>query len=182
MKTTKNVIIKLAQIITVVLLICMQSCDTEIPAEDLDPPTFRFEIIGDGFSQAFDQDTDFDSFQLNLREDAAYDFVFSAGDPDGMKQIQWQFTSAYVELETAVPSNWVLSTSGLSTFMNWFGNESNPLTGNITSGTFRARGKNVNHIFHFMARDFGGASANENTTYGTLNIYSGNHNTAIRNY
>lgn len=181
MKTSKNTITKLVQIIPVFLLICMQSCDTEIPPEDLDPPTFRFEIIGDGFSQAFDQDSDFNSFQLYLREDAAYDFVFSAGDPDGMKQIQWHFASDYVQLETAVFSNWELSTTPLQTFISWYGDQTNPVTGNVISGTFRARGDNVGHSFHFMARDFGGASSNENTTYGTLKIYSGNHNTEIRN-
>ncbi len=182
MKTSKNVLIKLTQLTVFMLIICMQSCDTEIPPEDLEPPTFRFEITGDGFNQAFDQNTDFDSFQLNLREDAEYDFVFSAGDPGGMKQIQWQYASDYIELETAIPSSWQTTISGLSTFVNWFGDETNPVTGNILTGTFRANGDLVGHSFNFMAKDFGGSSSMENTIFKSLNIFSGNHPTEIRNF
>ena len=181
MKTSKNVLIKLTQLTIIILFVSMQSCDTEIPSEDLEPPTFRFEITGDGFNQAFDQDTEFDSFQLNLREDAEYDFVFSAGDTGGMKQIQWQYNTPYVQLETAIPSPWETSIVGLSTFINWFGDEVNPVTGNILTGTFIAKGDNANHLFNFMARDYGGDSSNENITFGSLNIYSGNHPTEISN-
>lgn len=182
MKTSKKVRIKFAQLgILILFVVCTQSCDTEIPPVDLEPPSFRFEITGDGFNQAFDQDTDFDSFQLNLREDVEYDFIFSGGDPDGMSQIQWQFTTPYVELTSAIPNRWETSTVGLNTFINWFGDAANPVTGAILTGSFIAKGDVVNHVFNFMARDYGGDSPIGNTTFGSLNIYSGSQPTGIGN-
>lgn len=156
-----------------------QSCETEIPDRDTEPPTFQFRIAGDGFDQTFDQDTDFSSFQLNLREDALYDITFSGADSGGVKHIQWQYATDYVEFDSSIPSPWTTRTSGLSTSINWYGNRSNPLTGMILTASIRANGENVSHAFNFMVRDFGGASAMENTIFAALNVYSGNHTTEI---
>lgn len=168
-------------VITLLLIaiVLLQSCDTEIPDVDTEPPTFRFQIQGDGFDQTFDQDTDFNSFQLNLREDARYSITFSGADLGGVKHIQWQYATDYVEFETSIPSPWTTRTSGLSTSINWYGNRSNPQTGMVLTATIRANGENISHVFNFMVKDFGGASAMENTLFKSLNIYSGNHNTEI---
>lgn len=175
MKTLKNYL----RILCLTLSFINISCDTEIPDSDSEPPTFHFEIIGDGFGESFNQDTDFDSFQLNLREDALYTITFSGADSGGMKQIQWQYDTDYVEFETSIPSPWTMSSSGLSTSINWTGNQSNPITGMILTARIRANGENINHAFHFMLKDFGGNSSMENTTFKSLNIYSGNHPTEI---
>jgi hypothetical protein len=132
------------------------SCDTQTPVVDDENPNFLFKITGDGFDQTFDQDTDFDSFQLNLREDAEYDLVLSAGDSGGTKQIQWQYAHDYIEFETSIPSPWTVTTTRPSTVLNWSGNLSSPITGMILTGTFRANGDLVSHVFFFKAQDFFG--------------------------
>lgn len=156
-----------------------QACETEIPDVDTEPPTFSFRISGDGFDQTFDQDTNFGSFQLNLREDARYDITFSGADSGGVKHIQWQYAADYVELDESIPSPWTTSSSGLITSVNWHGNRSNPLTGMLLTTAIRPTGENISHAFNIMVRDFGGASARENTVVASLNIYSGNHTTEI---
>lgn len=155
------------------------ACETEIPDIDTEAPTFQFRIEGDGFDQTFDQDTDFASFQLNLREDASYRITYSGADAGGVKQIQWQYATDYVTFETSIPSPWVSSTTGLSTSLNWHGSRSNPLTGTILTATIRPNGENVSHTFNLMVRDFGGASGMENTVLESLNLYSGDHDTEI---
>ncbi|MFK7811489.1 MAG: hypothetical protein AB8B59_03290 [Maribacter sp.] len=175
MKRIKNYLV----VICLSLSFINISCETEIPDTDIEPPTFLFEISGDGFSETFDQNTDFESFQLNLREDALYTITFSGADLGGMKQIQWQYDTDYVEFETSIPSPWTMSSSGLSTSINWTGSESNPTTGMVLTARFRANGENIGHTFHFLLKDFGGVSSMENTTFRSLSIYSGNHITEL---
>lgn len=172
------------RLLTLGLSILLVSCDTEIPDIDSDPPNFLFRITGDGFSQDFDQDTDFESFQLNLRADTDYEFYYSVGDSGGMNRAHWQWVSDSFEFETIVAPNWNLSSSGISSYYTWQGDRSDPVTGAILNGTFRtesvAQSTSIGHSFSFMVRDFGGASAMENVIYEDLNILTGNHPTEIK--
>lgn len=177
MKTTKNIISRLSILL---LIIASQSCDVDVPESDITPPKFSFNITGGGFNQTFDQDTNFSSFQLNLRQGATYNFVLSGGDPGGVKQIQWQYAHDYVEFTDPIPSPWVQNTtSSLSSVINWYGERSDPLSGNILAGKMIIEGNNIAHEFFFTVKDFGGESGDTNTISASLNIYSGNHTTEI---
>ncbi len=162
-------------------LILTQSCDTEIPESDNTAPTFTFMISGDGFSRTFTQDDDFDSFILFLRDDAEYSFVYSAGDPDGVKLIQWQLPSSdVIEFTDAIVSPWTIrDLSFLSRMIEWLGNPSSPTTGNILARSFRTNGDGVTTSFGFFASDYEGGSGSSNTVSATLNISIGNHDTEV---
>lgn len=88
----KNIRVRLLLLIGLATI----ACETEIPETDVIPPEFTFRITGDGFEETFDQDTDFSSFQLNLREDAAYDFILTGSDADGLKRIEWYVAKDYI--------------------------------------------------------------------------------------
>ncbi len=181
MKTTKNTLFKIKKYSAVFLLLfSITSCTVDVPDSDTVPPKFSFKIIGDGFDQTFNQDTDFSSFQLNLRQGATYDFILSGSDGGGVKQIQWQYAHDYVEFTDPITSPWVQSTiSPLSSVINWFGERSNPVSGSILAGTIAVEGNQISHEFIFMVKDFGGESGDTNTIYASLNIYSANHPTEI---
>lgn len=87
-------------IVALSLLMIAQACETEIPETDVDPPTFSIKITGDGFDETFDQDTDFDSFQLNLREGSEYTFLISGGDSGGLKRFEVYFAPDYIQMNT----------------------------------------------------------------------------------
>ncbi len=164
----------------VALLTCLLAiaCETEIPETDVIPPEFTFQITGDGFSETFDQDTDFSSFQLNLREDTDYDFILSGSDVDGLKRIEWYLAHDYIELESEVISPWsVTASSALVDVVSWNGNRNNPVTGSILAGTFRTRGNSIGVRMTFYLTDFGGESGRSNSSSGELNILIGDHDT-----
>ncbi|WP_303318295.1 hypothetical protein Q4Q34_10675 [Flavivirga abyssicola] len=158
------------------------SCETDIPETDTTPPEFDFKISGDGFDHAFNQDDIFDSFQLNLKENETYDFVFTAGDEGGLKYMQMLFAIDYLEFQTNTPNTWTDSNNGFSRAITWQGNVNNPITGNILTGTFITRGDQndtVSMSISLSMQDFGGESGNGNTMFKDLNIHIGNHNTEI---
>jgi len=173
----RNIILPMLIIIT---FFC-QSCDTEIPPTDTDPPTFAFRITGDGFERTFTQDDDFESFQLNLKDDQEYDFIYSPGDTGGLKTAQIHYITDYFELETDVPAAWTLLSRGLSSTLLWQGDVNNPFTGTILNGTFRVNRDNdlVSFNIDFDVRDFGGESGSSNQTFKSLNILVGQHATEI---
>lgn len=179
MKTIKKSVQKYLRILVLSTGLVLIGCVAQIPNIDTEDPTFHFRITGDGFNREFDQDTDFDSFQLNLREGAEYDFIFRGADNGGVKQIQWQFNTNYVDLETTIANPWIVNIEGLSNFVNWFGDSADPITGMVLGGTFRARGNLESHRLIFMVKDFGGVSSTENTIFRRLNILPGDHNTEI---
>ncbi|WP_158849444.1 hypothetical protein [Algibacter sp. L1A34] len=163
------------------LLITAQSCETDIPETDNIPPTFSFRITGDGFEYVFDQDTDYDNIQLNLKHDAEYDFIFSGSDNGGVKLIEWQLPDDdFIEFDSTVSSPWtVTNVSSINKIIKWEGNSNNPLTGNILAGTFESNGENISDTFRFFVSDFGGESGVSNTTSKELTIYIGEHDTEI---
>ena len=73
----------------VVIAFCLQSCDTEIPPTDTDPPTFSFMITGDGFEHTFTQDDDFENFELYVKSNTNYHFLFTAADSGGLRTMEW---------------------------------------------------------------------------------------------
>ncbi|GEM_PF-1267267 len=163
----------------IILVSFFQSCDTEIPPTDTEPPSFSFKITGDGFDHTFTQDDDFNSFQLNLREDALYDFIYTSGDAGGLKLMQMQFPFDYLEFESVLNSTWTQANSGLSTVLTWSGDAASPITGNILTGNFRVNGDLIAFGVFFDMRDYGGQSGSSNTLFKDLNILSANHTTEI---
>ncbi|WP_378180401.1 hypothetical protein [Aquimarina sp. SS2-1] len=162
-----------------IALFCI-SCETDIPETDTNAPTFTFNISGDGFNQTFDQDDDFSSFQLNLRSDTEYSFIYSGGDAGGVKRISWQYPHDYIEFSTDIPSPWESSTlTFLSSLIYWNGDATNPTTGNILAGKLITNGDGVSISFSFLVRDFGGLDGVSNTTERTLNIYINEQNTEV---
>jgi len=162
----------------------IQSCETDIPPVDTSSPTFSFEISGDGFSQTFDQDTDFDSFQLNLRDGATYSYTLTGIDDGGVERIQWFISgSDYVTILDPIERPWTFrSISPLQDLVEWRGTTSNPYTGSVNIGRLRTRGGNIAMSFRFNVVDFGGERGPANRTYEELNIYIGNHSTEIRRF
>ncbi len=181
MKKNKTLLAKLtSHTLIFVILIGLQSCTVDIPDSDTTPPQFSFRITGDGFDQTFDQNTDFHSFQLNLREDAEYDFILTGSDTGGVKEITWQYPHDYIEFVDPISSPWTVTrTSGLSSQISWQGDFTNAITGNILTGKFKPNGELVAFSFDFGVKDFGGQSGTVNSFFASLNLFSGNHNTEI---
>ncbi len=164
----------------ILVVFLFQSCDTDIPPTDTDPPTFALKISGEGFNRTFTQDDDFSSFKLNLTEDALYDFMFSVGDSGGLKSAQMQFPGDYLEIETDLPVSWTSRyNNSLSTTVSWRGDVNNPVTGAILNGKFRISGDNVAFGILFNMRDFGGESGSSNQLFKDLQIDVGHHPTGI---
>ena len=166
-----------------ILCITIQSCETDIPETDNTAPEFSFKITGDGFDHTFTQDDDLENIQLNLKDDAEYDFILISSDNGGIKSTQWQLPgSDSIEFDTTIPSPWtVTNISLLNKIIEWEGDTNNPLTGNILTGTFESNGENLSVAFRFSVSDFGGISGDSNTISNELNIYIGNHNTEVIN-
>ncbi|MGB3607467.1 hypothetical protein [Psychroserpens sp.] len=164
------------------LFLTLTACDTDIPEVDNDPPTFSFKVTGDGFDRTFTQDDDFSNLQLNLREDVDYDMIFSSADLGGVQSTLLRYDANYIEYDNDPPfpaAPWTQELSGLSFFVDWVGDQSAPLTGNILVGTFRPNGGNISTTFFFSVRDFGGEANMPNTTSGQLNIFIGDFNTEL---
>ncbi len=153
-----------------------QSCETDVPEEDNTPPTFQLTISGDGFTRHFTQADDFDSFQLNLNSQAEYSFALVTADQGGVEEASLQWCTDGVQLISDIPTDWFVTNSGLSTFLVWEGDSSNPLTGNACSGNFTVQaGQNelVGCPMNVFVKDFGGESGDSNTTFKTLNLLIG---------
>ncbi|AYN66761.1 hypothetical protein D1013_04880 [Euzebyella marina] len=163
------------------LMMIAQACETEIPETDVDPPTFSIKITGDGFNETFDQDTDFDSFELNLREGSEYTFLISGGDTGGLKRFEVYFAPDHIQMNPNLSGNWVhTSLSTLTDMLYWTGNASSPLTGTLLNGTFVAEGDSVSSPITFYLTDYGGSEGSSNVTSASLNVYSGDHATEIK--
>lgn len=178
-KSPYNISRMIIFLMLVISVFILQSCDTEIPTTDTEPPTFSFLLKGTGINRTFTQDDDFDSFQINLTADASYNFVYAAGDSGGLKLAQMQFPDDYVQFETEIPDSWTTWTGGLSRYFTWLGDVSNPTTGTVLTGTFKVKGNNVSLNMILGQTDFGGESGRSNATLRGLNIYIGEHPTEI---
>lgn len=154
----------------------LQNCETDVPEVDNIPPTFQLTISGDGFTRNFTQEDDFDSFQLNLNSQSEYSFALVTADQGGVEEASLQWCTDGVQLTSEVPTDWFITTSGLSTFLVWEGDSANPLTGNACSGNFTVQaGQNelVGCPMNVFVKDFGGESGTSNTTFASLNILIG---------
>ena len=172
-------------LLIILFCIAFQSCETEIPERDNTAPEFTFKITGDGFDHTFDQNTDFANIQLNLKHDAEYNFIYTGSDQGGVKLIQWQLPgSDYIEFDDVIPSPWTdTSISPINRIIEWEGDASNPLTGNILAGTFESNSPDgtTSIAFRFLISDFGGESGAENTVSRELTILIADHSTEIVN-
>ena len=151
------------------------SCETRIPEVDTTPPTFSFEIRGDGLSHTFTQDDDFSRMQLNLRSNTEYRFTYSGADQGGVSKIQWQLGGDdqihFTRPEFPFDSWIIRDLPPISRMIEWTGNRSNPRTGGVITGIFRTGNFQSNSgTWRFFIRDFGGQSGTSNDVRGNLNI------------
>lgn len=184
MKTQKTMFRNLVKyLFTGLLVIGVQSCDTEIPPEDNTPPEFILQISGDGFFHEFNQDSDFDNIQLNLRNGARYKYIFSASDQGGVDLIQWFIPySENMTLENPISAPWTFRNIGILSLVEWVGDRNSPTTGSAISDHFNVRGNNDTNRFEFYVKDFGGESTMPNEISTFLQLYIGNHPTEIRTF
>lgn len=167
----------------ILLVVFTQGCETEIPPEDPTPPIFSFRITGDGFDHTFTEDSDFENIELRLKRETEYDFTFIGSDAGGVERIQWIYSSSSrIRTEIPATSPWVYTaTSSTSPTLSWFGDENNPLTGSVLTGTFTTHYTSTYGNFKFNVADFGGERRDANYILKRLNIYTGVHNTRIKN-
>ncbi len=163
------------------ILMMLTSCETEVPASDVTPPKFSFSIKGDGLNRTFDQDTDFTSFDLNLRNGARFDFVLIASDAGGLAEMSWELAASenYV-FDDPIELPWTsMQISQLTRRIEWRGDRNNPVTGTTLSGSFTVNGPNIAGIFRFLAKDFGGSSGTPNQFSADLDLYVGDHDSEV---
>lgn len=163
------------------LLVFTQSCETEIPNEDPTPPTFTFQIRGDGLDHTFNQDSDFDNLQLNLKNGETYTFTFIGSDAGGVERAQiFIGGSNHIQLLTPLPSPWNYRTlTPLQDVIEWIGETNNPLTGAILTSDIRVSGRNIANSLRFAIEDFGGSSRRSNRISKELYLYLGDHPTQL---
>ena len=181
MKTQKRLLKKVGQFFCLaVLAIGIQSCDTDIPLEDREPPKFSFQITGDGFNHIFNQDTDFDNIQLNLRKDATYTFTISGSDTGGLRSLRWTIKgNDQIVLQDPIISPWVFRNSILMDVIQWYGDPANPVSGSFLTGNMKVAGDLGANLFRFTLSDYGGESGRPNYFFADLKISIGNHTTEI---
>ncbi len=163
------------------ILMMLTSCETDVPETDVTPPNFSFSIKGDGLNQTFNQDTDFTSFQLNLRNGAKFDFVLIASDAGGLAKMSWDLAAPenYV-FDDPIELPWTSTEiSPLTRRIEWVGDRNNPLTGTTLSGSFTIDGSNIAGHFRFLVKDFGGSEGTPNQFYAELLLYVGDHDSEI---
>jgi len=182
MKTTVVSIKRFMKITFVIFIVFgLQSCETEIPAEDITPPKFSFRVTGDGFDHTFNQDSDFDNIILKLRRDTTYDFSFSGSDEGGVETIQWELVEAgYIRIESPIAAPWTRTYVSPNEVIKWEGDSTNPFTGSIVAGSFYAPNFRTFLKFKFTVTDFGGETGLPNEVVKELRISTGNvHHTRI---
>jgi len=156
------------------LTIGIQSCETEIPPEDITPPKFSFKIHGDNFYHVFDQDSDYAITRLNLKAGATYQFTYSAFDEGGLVQASWSRSDIWKVRTTFIDqplwSNYY-GHNGIFGSIDWSGDRSNPVSGAFVDGFFEVRDEGYDTTsFTFSAVDFGGDDVMLNRIQKTLRI------------
>jgi len=161
----------IVKITALLLSIWFISCETDVPETDTISPTFQFRITGDGFDRTFTQDDDFSSIQLNLKDGATYDILFSGVDEGGVRRMQWELPNSNFDLQATVESPWQESNNGFTNTISWNGDSNNPITANIFATTFIADGDQINVSTYVRVEDYGGESGPPfNITEATLNV------------
>ncbi len=183
MKTKRIRVQKMSKFFILALVIIgMQSCETEIPIEDDIPPKFSFRVTGDGFDHTFNQDTNFNSIRLMLRRGVTYDFVYAGSDEGGMDRIEWNAIHlGRVSIDPPTGGPWIYShLAGSYSSLHWNGDRNNPVTGSAVAGSFTTQGSGNDATFRFTLEDFGGEVRVPNNILKDLTIYIGAHNTRIQ--
>ncbi|MBJ2173222.1 hypothetical protein JBL43_03180 [Aureibaculum sp. A20] len=174
--------------VLVIMGFLFQSCDTEIPPTDTDPPTFSFTITGDGFDHTFTQDDDFENFELYVKSNTNYHFVFAAADAGGLRTMEWDIEPEKLfELITPVEDPWQIlpNVFGDTMWIRWTDTTTADVkTGQFLTGDFRfpmsAENNASNTLdFWFHAGDFGGQSGPSNTVNKRLKIVITNQDTGV---
>lgn len=185
MKTKRSPFKKIIPIsFLVLLMVSMQNCVVDVPPEDVDPPEFFFRITGDGFDHVFDQNANYGSITLMLREDVTYNFSYTGLDSGGLDRIDWQaLHQGRIEIEPNLTGNWEFSDTGDFGLLEWYGDPNNPLSGSAVAGSFTTTNVPGNDAtFRFTATDYGGETGRANRISEDLRVYVGVHNTRIRDY
>ncbi len=175
MKTTKTAFKKLIKFLFMGLVVIgIQSCETEIPPEDLTPPEFSFQVHGDGFYHVFDQDSDYDDITLRLKSGATYEFIFSAGDQGGLASATWGRSDVWktrITKRMQPPWSDYYGHNSIYGSIKWEGDSSSPVTGAIVTGFFEVRDEGYDTTsFSFHVSDFGGEGAMPNYIRKSLSI------------
>ncbi|WP_179019767.1 hypothetical protein [Winogradskyella forsetii] len=170
--------------ILILLLLITLSCETEIPETDTTPPTFSLHLKSASFEHTFTQDDDFSNIILRLKNDAGYQFTLTGIDDGGVRIIHWQVPSSdNIAFDNAIESPWsIRNISPLSRMIEFIGDRNVPYGAAIINGKFRAKGLNINAVFGIFVSDFGGDSANYNSSSAELNIAIGSWDAEVINY
>ena len=182
----KNRVVKSVFCIILIAVIALfQSCDTDIPPTDTEPPTFSFKIKGEGFERTFTQDDDFENIQLNLTAGAAYEIDYIGVDAGGLKYMSMEFPYGNFDIIGTLPNDWEDDNNGFKRWFYWNGDSNDPKTGSLISkGTIIAMELSANEgiggSFYFDLRDYGGQSGSSNQTVKQLNTYLAQHPTEVR--
>lgn len=182
MKTKRRVLKKVGQFFCISLLaIGIQSCETEIPLDDRTPPEFSFQITGPGVNYTFDQDFDYENYELNLKTGVTYDFTLTGSDQGGVRRIRWQIRNKNnFILQNEVSHPWNTSEFEQKLNIFWYGDEANPFTGNIFSESFRTDSSTSTNYFVFEVDDFGGESGSPNTISKELRVDLTDYHPGVR--
>ena len=183
MKIKRRALKKVSQFLCIALLaIGIQSCETDIPLDDREPPKFSFQVTGDGLDYTFNQDTNFSSVTLMLRRGVTYNFIFTGSDQGGMDRMAWYtYHSGRMAIETSAESPWRFRNDDeWNSSLRWLGDRNNPLTGSAAAGTFTTQGSGNHVSFRFSLTDFGGETGSPNNTWKNLQVYVGAHNSRVR--
>lgn len=146
----------------IMILFLFQSCETEVPDTDTEPPIITFQIVGEGINSTFsDEDT---TREIYLTNGAAYNFTFTVTDSGGVSEMAYRFDPTFMVIESQVPNSWRYNSSTVVSSANyyWTGDENNPTTGFVFTGTFRVNGDEEVFNLDLWGYDFGGESGNPN--------------------
>lgn len=149
-----------------------QSCETEIPKTDTEPPKITFIIKGPNIDETFSYD-DGEFMSLNLTAGYTYNFIYSVGDTGGLEDMLIGFDPAVMNITTDIPNGWIHSTTNLgdarlSSVYTWTGDRNNPTTGNILNGSFTVDGDDEVFLLFLIAKDFGGDAMESNFSRKTF--------------
>ena len=161
----------------------LTSCEVDVPDTDVTPPKFSFKITGDGFDHTFDQDDDFEHYELYLKDGGSYQFIFSGSDEGGLKYLRWGAPgspdSGIRVSAPSLPSGWSVTSRAFDEYgenaVKYEGNEADPVSGALSAGDFAIYQpyQDLPVTFHFIARDYGGLDENINTVEKYLKVFVG---------
>lgn len=145
------------------------SCEVDIPDIDTEDPEFAFLIQGPGINKTYTEETDFSSFQLNLKSNATYNFTYTGSDDGGVSSISW-YVGTPMTFEDVVPGDVTISPFQLGILLNLVGDENDPVSGLGMAGDALTGAGNIVFQWQFLVRDYGGTGGPPNETSRTMNV------------